>query len=111
LDRTAGRYANRFTGVGAVVSLLERVLGAIEDYPPSAPLSVAQRNFLRLHVKYAVDMWQWHFCKTQLRAHVGRRRATIWVAELDDLIARGLMSKGHGATVYATQSGCEAVGQ
>lgn len=88
------------------MSLLERVLGALEDHPtPAAPLSVAQHNFLRLHVKHNVDMWQWHFCKTQLRAHAGWRRATISATELDDLIARGLMSKGHGATVYATENG------
>jgi hypothetical protein len=87
------------------VSLLERVLGAIEDHPPAEPLSTAQRNFLRMHVKYAVDMWQWHFCKTQLRAHAGRRCATIWTDELDDLLGRGLMSRGVGATVYATSKG------
>ncbi len=93
------------------MSLLERVLGAIEDHPTLAvPLSISQRNFLRLHVKYDIDMWQWHFCKTQLRAHVGRRRATIWVDELDDLIARGLMRKGLGATVYATSDGKALIG-
>ena len=84
------------------MSVLERVLGMMED---EKPLTIAQRNFLRLHVKHAVDMWQWHFCKTQLRAHSGRRRATIWVDELDDLIARGLMFRGLGATVYATTDG------
>lgn len=68
-------------------------------------LTIAQRNFLRLHVKYSVDMWQWHFGKTQLRAHVGLRRATIWVDELNDLIAHGLMLNGLGATVYATSDG------
>jgi hypothetical protein len=68
-------------------------------------LSIAQHNFLRLHVKHAVDTWQWHFCKTQLRAHAGKRCATIWVDELRDLIARGLMAGSHGATVYATSDG------
>ena len=87
------------------MSVLERVLGALEDEAPP-PLSTAQLNFLTLHVKHAVDMWQWHFCGVQLRAHVGRRRrATIWIDELDDLIARGLMFKGLGATVYATTDG------
>lgn len=90
------------------MSLLERVLGALEDEAPAKPnLSVAQHNFLHLHVKYAVDMWQWHFGKTQLRAHVGRRRATIASAELDDLVQRGLMYRGLGATVYATEAGRE----
>lgn len=84
------------------MSLLERVLGAIED---QSILTNSQRNFLRLHVKYNVDMWQWHFCKTQLRAWVGRRSATIWANELDDLIARDLMRMGLGATVYATSKG------
>lgn len=82
-------------------SVLERVLGALEDQP----LTISQQNFLRLHVKHAVEMWQWHFCGVQLRAHVGRRRATIWIDELNDLITRGLMYRGLGATVYATSDG------
>lgn len=85
------------------MSLLTYVLGALESAPP--PLTLAQRNFLTLHVKHAVDMWQWHFLRTQLRAHVGNRSATIWVDELDDLVARGLMTRGLGATVYATMLG------
>lgn len=69
-------------------------------------LSDSQRAFLALHIQHAVDMWQWHFCKTQLRAHAGIRRATIWIDELDDLIARGLMRKGFGvANVYPTIDG------
>lgn len=72
----------------------------------SADLSASQRNFLRLHVKHAVDGWQWHFCNTQLRAHVRRQRATIWIDELNDLIARGLMFKGAGAAdVHPTDAG------
>lgn len=71
------------------------------------PLTVSQRNFLRLHVTHAVEMWKWHFCSTQLRAHSGHnRRATIWVDELNDLIERGLMRYGIGvAHVYATADG------
>jgi hypothetical protein len=88
------------------MSILERVLGALEDQPE---LTTAQRNFLRLHVKRTVDRWQWHFCSTQLRAHAGRRSATIWYGELDDLVQRGLMLRSHGATVYATMAGAEMV--
>jgi hypothetical protein len=92
------------------MSILERVLGALEDESEPPPLSTAQQNFLRLHVKHAVDMWQWHFCKTQIRAHVGRRRATIWIDELDDLIARGLMVRGAGAAdTYATMKGMDLI--
>lgn len=69
-------------------------------------LTVAQLAFLRLHVKHAVTMWRWHFCETQLRAQASRmRRATIWRDELDDLIARGLMTQGLGNTCYATPDG------
>jgi hypothetical protein len=87
------------------MSVLERVLGALED----EPLTISQRNFLRLHVTRAVDKWQWHFCSTQLRAHAGTRRATIWVDDLHDLVARGLVTRGPGETVYATLDGKEAV--
>lgn len=69
------------------------------------PLTISQRNFLRLHVTRAVDKWQWHFCSTQLRAHAGTRRATIWADELHDLVARGLVTRGPGETVYATMDG------
>lgn len=87
------------------MSLLTRVLGALED----EPLSTTQRNFMALHVKHAVDRWQWHFCSTQLRAHAGRRSATIWYGELDDLVQRGLMLRSHGATVSVTLAGREWV--
>lgn len=70
-------------------------------------ITIAQRNFLALHIKHNVDMWTWHFGMTQLRAHVGRRRATIWTDELDDLVRRGLMYRGLGATVYASAKGRE----
>lgn len=75
--------------------------------PPAslADLTVSQRNFLRLHVKHAVDKWQWHFCSTQLRAHAGNRRATIWADDLHDLVARALVTRGPGETVYATSNG------
>jgi hypothetical protein len=72
-------------------------------------LTIAQRNFLRLHVKHAVDKWQWHFCETQLRAHAGRRKATIWRDELDDLVSRGLVNVSHGNSVYATMTGRDLV--
>lgn len=87
------------------MSVLERVLGALED-ERDRPLTVSQHNFLRLHATHAVEMWKWHFCSTQLRAHAGTRRATIWADELNDLIARGLMRYGLGtANVYATSDG------
>jgi hypothetical protein len=97
------QYHARIEGRSAM-NLLERVLGALED-ERDRPLTVSQHNFLRLHVKHAVEMWKWHFCSTQLRASAGKRRATIWVDELHDLVARGLVTRGPGETVYATTDG------
>lgn len=64
--------------------------------PPLQPLSIPQRNFLRLHALYLVDCHKWHFVCTQLRAFAGTKSATIWRDELDDLVARGLMQYGVG---------------
>lgn len=72
-------------------------------------LTVPQRNFLRLHVKRVVYMWQWHLGETQLRAHAGTFRATIWRDELNDLIARGLMYRGTGNIIGTTTAGRELV--
>lgn len=67
-----------------------------------AELTPSQLAFLRLHVKHGVDMWQWHFCDSMLRAHAGHRRATIWRDDLDNLIARGMVVRGVGVTIYPT---------
>lgn len=76
--------------------------------PPD--LSVAQRNFLVLHASHLVERWQWHFLGTQLRAHAGRRKATIWCDDLDDLLSRGLMEGGHGcADVRITSEGRQRI--
>lgn len=71
-----------------------------------APLSPDQRNFLALHVKRIVFMWQWVFCDAMLRASSGRRSIAIRRAELEDLISRGLMTRGTGsADVHPTSDG------
>lgn len=78
------------------------------ESPPLTPetLTLAQRNFLALHL-LPVERWQWHFCDTQLRAHVGRRSATIWKDELEHLIVLGLMSRELGVSVSITTQGRE----
>jgi hypothetical protein len=73
-------------------------------------LSVAQTNFLALHAKHVVERSQWHFCDTQLRAHAGRHKATIWRDDLEDLLARGLMERGVGiADMRITDAGRQAI--
>lgn len=70
-----------------------------------ADLSASQLNFLRLHVKHVVEKWKWYFMGTQLRASAGIRKATITSGELTDLVMRGLMRRGGGEAVYATDDG------
>jgi hypothetical protein len=73
-------------------------------------LSVDQANFLALHVKRIVFMWQWVFSDAMLRASSGRRSIAIRRAELDDLIERGLMIRGSGAAdVHPTADGVAAL--
>jgi hypothetical protein len=72
-------------------------------------MNVAQRNFLALHARHLVERWQWHFCGTQLRAHAGKRRATIWRDDLDDLVTRGLMARGYASDVRITDAGRETL--
>lgn len=68
-------------------------------------LTVAQRCFLALHSKRLVERWQWHFMETQLRAHAGLHKATIWRDELADLITRGLIEKTWGFGYRITDAG------
>jgi hypothetical protein len=69
-------------------------------------LSRDQLNFLALHVKRFVVVWQWVFRGAMLRASSERRSIAIRRAELDELISRGLMFKGDGAAdVHPTADG------
>ena len=73
-------------------------------------MTPTQRTFLAFHVSHTVERWRWHFLGTQLRAHAGRRTATIWKDELDALLEAGLMFKGAGcADVHATETGRAAL--
>lgn len=75
---------------------------------PDPPLTKAQLAFLRLHSQHLAISWQWVMLESMLRARSDRHGATIWRDELDDLIARGLMTRSHGASVAITAAG-EAV--
>lgn len=76
----------------------------------TAALSADQLNFLALHVKRHVFMWQWLFGDSMLRAITNRPTIAIRRADLDDLIERGLMCRGDGvADVYPTQAGRECI--
>lgn len=77
-------------------------------FPPLQPLSPAQCAFLDLHAHNVVTSWRWHFCETQLRATAGLRKATIWRDDLEDLVARGLMTRGVGYSMALTELGREA---
>lgn len=72
-------------------------------------MTPSQRTFLAFHVTHQVERWKWHFLNTQLRAHAGRRSATIWADELAGLLEAGLLVNGQGcADVHATELGREA---
>lgn len=81
--------------------------------PPLAPettLSPAQLAFLSLHVLHHVERWQWHWFETMLRAHAGRRSATIWRDAAEEMVAWGLMEWGHGcADMKPTAAGAGLV--
>lgn len=80
--------------------------------PLTPTLSSPQLAFLELHVMRHVDRWQWHWFETMLRAHAGRRSATIWQDEADALVAAGLMEWGHGcADMRPTAAGAGLVMQ
>jgi len=96
------------------VSILEAqmqpYLAAVVEASAAPPdLTFSQRNFLALHALRLVDRWKWHFMETQLRAHAGRRKATIWRVELDNLIARGLIEASHGVSYRVTEAGRETI--
>jgi len=80
-------------------------LRSIDPTATAVNLSPAQIRFLILHVKRVVYRWQWHFCDTMLRAHSGKRVATIWADELSELEALGLIEAGLGVSMGATAAG------
>jgi hypothetical protein len=93
------------TGEGSVndMALLTANAPLLLEYKPE--FTAAQRRFLELHMLHIVERWQWHFLETQLRAHAGNHTATIWRDELDDLVSRGLMDRGHGFDMRITDAG------
>lgn len=77
---------------------------------PESGLSRDQLNFLALHVKRFVVVWQWVFQGSMLRASSERRSIAIRRAELDELVWRGFMIVGSGAAdVHPTAAGRELV--
>jgi hypothetical protein len=73
-------------------------------------MTPTQRAFLAFHLAHQVERWRWHFLGCQLRAHAGRRTATVSVWEMDDLLGQGLMFKGAGcADVHLTELGRAAL--
>lgn len=69
-------------------------------------ISAAQSRFIRLHRDHFVATWQALFGGAQLRATSDRGlTATISQRELDDLMARGLLTSGHGFMFALTEAG------
>jgi hypothetical protein len=84
----------------------------VQRIPPPAPLALspAQTAFLALHAApNPPHTWRWHFAGSALRATSEGVCATIWLDELDALVAAGLLAKGPGFDLVVTDLGRAAV--
>lgn len=73
-------------------------------------MNPSQRRFLEFHCRHVEITWRWHFGQAQLRAAAAEVSATIWFADLDELVDEGLMTRGIGcADFHITNAGREVL--